>query len=372
MQRFIVKPRANWQKTVETQGFIFHSVEGEYWDESACYAFEESEIDQIESATNDLHGMCLEAVEHVISSNKLSDFAIPAAFHPAIIKSWENKETSIYGRFDLAVTESGEIKMLEYNADTPTSLLEASVIQWYWLQDFNKDLDQFNSIHEKLLASFQQMRTKGMESLHFSCVAESDEDYMTTAYLLDCATQSGLRTQLLDMGEIGWDKHRFLDTSDQPIPNMFKLYPWEFMFEEEFGQHILQANTRWIEPMWKSILSNKMILKVLWDLFPKHPNLLRCTDHEGDMKSYVKKPLLSREGANITIVERGDVAAATKGEYGIEGFIYQEYIPLPEFGGRRPVVGSWVIQGESAGIGIRETKTLVHDNFSSFVPHYFS
>lgn len=59
------------------------------------------------------------------------------------------------------------------------------------------------------------------------------------------------------------------------------------------------------------------------------------------------------------------------GGYGEEGFIYQQLALLRDFGGKYPVLGSWVIDGESAGIGIRETDTLITDNYSRFVPHFF-
>jgi glutathionylspermidine synthase len=36
----------------------------------------------------------------------------------------------LYGRFDLAYRGDGPPKLLEYNADTPTALFEAAVVQW--------------------------------------------------------------------------------------------------------------------------------------------------------------------------------------------------------------------------------------------------
>jgi glutathionylspermidine synthase len=174
------------------------------------------------------------------------------------------------------------------------------------------------------------------------------------------------------MEEIGWAENCFWDMDNQPIERAFKLYPWEFMFQEDFGPKTIEASTAWIEPIWKAVLSNKMILKVLWELFPDHPNLLRCQSSPTGMASYVKKPILSREGANIAIVENNETTAATAGEYGEEGYIFQEYVALPNFSGNRPVIGSWVVGDQAAGMGIRETKGLIHDNLARFVPHYFA
>jgi len=118
-------------------------------------------------------------------------------------------------------------------------------------------------------------------------------------------------------------------------------------------------------------LSNKGILPILWELFPDHPNLLEC--HFGDPKNlrdYVKKPFLSREGANLTI-RRGGVVEETEGPYGDEGFVYQKTARIPNFDGAFPVIGSWLIDGIAAGIGIRESDTPVTNNLSCFVPHLF-
>src|SRR5262245_4394853 len=152
MQRYTITPRDNWQATVESQGFHFHTTdEGPYWDESACYSFASDEIDAIEKATYALNDMCLKAVEHVVNSDMWETFRIPPFYRDWLKKSWDTEERTIYGRFDLAYTPGSEPKLLEYNADTPTALLEAAVIQWYWLQDTKLGKDQFNGIHEKLI-----------------------------------------------------------------------------------------------------------------------------------------------------------------------------------------------------------------------------
>lgn len=62
---------------------------------------------------------------------------------------------------------------------------------------------------------------------------------------------------------------------------------------------------------------------------------------------------------------------STEGTYGKEGFVYQQYCPLPSFDGNYPVIGSWIVDGKPAGIGIREDDTPVTKNTSRFVPHYF-
>lgn len=373
MQRVPTHPRNNWQSAVEQLGFGFHTAAGPYWDESAYYAFTANEVNLIEKATAELWDLCLGAVQHVIDNNLYARFAIPPEFIPYIEKTWEEDHPSIYGRFDLCYKD-GQVKLLEFNADTPTSLFEAGIIQWFWLRDFDPDLDQFNSIHEKLIAYWSYLQTfLHPGKLHFACVRESLEDLTNTEYLRDCAIQSGLETELLFIDDIGWDKTRkvFVDRHDQPIQNIFKLYPWEWMMGEEFGPDIQSDRnvSYWIEPAWKMILSNKAILPILWELYPDSPWLLPAYLEPDRLTDYVRKPILSREGANIEIRRGSTVLRQTDGEYGAEGYIYQQLFTLPDFDGRRPVLGSWIIGQEPAGMGIRESDNLVTDNLSRFIPH---
>lgn len=376
MQRIITEPRNDWSKKVEEVGFVFHTTDQSqsYWDESCYYKFNAKQIDDIEEATNNLHKLCLEAVDYVIKNNLFSILKIPQIAIPLIKKSWERKEKSLYGRFDLAYDGINHPKLLEYNADTPTSLLEAAVVQWFWLQDKFKSADQFNSIHERLIARWQELAKNINKPIHFSHV-ENVEDLITVNYLRDIAMQASIPTEILLMNEIGWDglKRHFVDLKDDRIDGIFKLYPWEWMLEEEYGQFVPESfdGMNWIEPIWKMILANKGILSILWELNPGHPNLLKAYFGEPrNMKNYVKKPLLSREGANIFIIKDG-YKIENGGDYGKEGFIYQELIEIKNFDGNYPVIGSWVIGDESAGMGIREAKSLITDDTSRFIPHIF-
>lgn len=374
MQRHQISVRENWRVKVEQLGFSYHTLDGvTYWDESAYYEFTRSEADKIEQSTNELYQLCLQAVDYVIQ-NKLCDrFFIPEEFIPKIEASWKNDEPSVYGRFDLVWdgSEDTSPKMLEFNADTPTSLFEGAAVQWFWLNDFNNQLDQFNSIHEKLISRWKEIKSViDGKPLYFSCLHQFPEDLVNVNYLLDTAAQTGIKTRFISVHDIGRKKDSFVDLDENPIEYIFKLYPWEWMVNEEFGALLSHSSTQWIEPMWKMILSNKAILPVLWELFPNHPSLLECYfDDPGPMKDYAQKPLLSREGANITLVENEKIISETSGEYGEEGLVYQRLHKLPDVNGFRPVIGSWIIGDQAAGIGIRETNSLVTDNFSRFVPH---
>jgi glutathionylspermidine synthase len=373
MKRIEIQPRNNWQKEVEKLGFGFHTTNVPYWNESAYYTFSLDEVLFIEKATTDLWDLCLGAVQHVMDNNLYNRFSIPENFISLIEKSWTEDHPAIYGRFDFCY-KNGQLKLLEFNADTPTSLYEAGIIQWFWLQDFDKNKDQFNSVHEKLIAYWKHLKNYLHQGkLHFTCLKETLEDLTNIEYLRDCATQAGLDTKLIFIDDIGWDNDAkiFVDIEEEPIKNIFKLYPWEWMTKEAFGVNILADNNRalWIEPAWKMILSNKAILPILWELYPDCPYLLPAYFEQNGLQNFVKKPILSREGANIEIVEAGISSLKTEGEYGKEGYIYQELFSLPKFDNNYPVIGSWVIGQEPAGMGIRESSGLITDNKSCFVPH---
>jgi glutathionylspermidine synthase len=348
MLRIATPHRADWARIVESQGLLFHSIDGlPYWDEGSYYLFEAAEIDAIEAATYRLNEMCLAAVERVIETGRLAEFEIPEQYHAWVCRSWEHDEHTIYGRFDLCHDGTGPPKLLEYNADTPTALLEAAVVQWFWFQDLlasagigpdgreRSPYDQFNSIHDRLIEAWERVKNELDRRVWFTAPADAVEDVMTVTYLRDTAMQAGCKTDFLGIQDIGWHAGRraFTDLHERTLSSVFKLYPWEWMLREPFGRHLGTASTRWLEPPWKMILSNKAILPVLWELFPESPYLLPAGfDPPGD--DYVVKPIYSREGSNIAIVEGGQVIAETGGDYTEGPHVYQQFHPLPSCEGR--------------------------------------
>jgi len=390
MQRVSITPRADWQKTVESQGLEYHTPLDEedqpqpWWDESAYYQFTNAEVDLLESATYALDKMCLDAVEHVISENLFPRLHIPEQFIPLIRQSWESDEITIYGRFDLAYP-GGDAppKLLEYNADTPTSLLEAAVVQWFWLKDVQKSwanqaaaerFDQFNSIHDRLIEVWKRLRQeRSSPRVLFTGMMQDAEDATTLLYLRDTAMQAGLQTEQIDIDQLGWnlERRQFVDISETAVDHLFKLYPWEWMLQESFGPHLLESNTRWLEPPWKMILSNKGILPILWELNPNSPYVLESRFEPMSGMAHVRKPLLGREGANIAIISQDSrIAFQTPGAYP-GPFVYQALAPTAQSGEQRAIIGSWMINGYAAGIGIREQNSPIVGRQSRFVPHVF-
>jgi glutathionylspermidine synthase len=390
MQRISITPRPDWQKTVASQGLAFHTpLDAEnlprpWWNESACYRMTNAEVDLLESATYALDKMCLAAVEHVIKNNLFERLHIPEQFVPLIRRSWEEDEITIYGRFDLSFPGGASPpKLLEYNADTPTALLEAAVVQWFWLQDMKKSgaslanpdqLDQFNSIHDRLIEVWKRLATERRSPrVLFSCMMSDEEDATTLLYLRDTAMQGGLDTDQIAIEQLGWNRNRqqFVDGAQKAVDHLFKLYPWEWMLQEKFGQHLLESTTRWLEPPWKMILSNKAILPILWELNPHSPYLLPAQFEPMSDTAHVRKPFFGREGANVAIISQDNrIVFQTDGLY--RGpFVYQSLAPAARFGEHHAVIGSWMINGYAAGIGVREDNVPVVGQRSRFVPHLF-
>ena len=383
MERRAVRPRDNWQQVAAEHGFTFHTPDGErYWDESHAYRFTLREIEEnLEDPAEELEQMCFEVVERAVADEDvLRRLAVPEMFRGYVADSWRNGERNLYGRMDFRYDGNGPAKLYEYNADTPTALYESAIFQWVWLEQAMEQglvpegADQFNSLHERLIDAIGRFGIDG--PLHLACARDTDEDLGTVEYLEDCARQAGLATRRMFIEDIGLsDDGRFTDTDDDPVRWLFKLYPWEWLMEEEFGSRIPGSDTQFIEPGWKAVLSNKGLLALLWEMFEGHPNLLP-TFFEDDPKAaslggrYVRKPLLSREGANIAFVENGRTVLDFDGPYGAEGFVRQAVAPLPSFEGRRPMCGVWLVASEPAGMGIREDEGDITTDDACFVPHF--
>ena len=211
MHREKVSPRSGWQQRLEKLGFDFYTLDGKaYWTEQACYVFTSSQIDEVEAATDELHGLCLKAVEHVVANGLWERMRIPAGGGESMGGGWRRSDRTIAAGFDLAYDGRNPPKLLEYNADTPTALYEAAVVQWYWLKDVKPEADQFNSIHEKLIDAWRGIlrRLPPEAMVHFARFEDQPEDFATSEYLRDTALQAGLAGKPLAVSQIGWNGKR--------------------------------------------------------------------------------------------------------------------------------------------------------------------
>lgn len=394
MKRKIFRARPNFVEEHRGFGFDFGectSPDGlPYWTEEAGYEFTLSQIDAIEDASNELHQLCMEFVGDVVSTGDYpEEYYLSNDSKEAINTSWNRKDPHLYGRFDLGY-DNGKLRLLEYNADTPTGLLEASVAQWHWVENvpgiLDQDRDQFNSIHDALIERWGVIGTKlpmMNKLIHFCATTVAGrEDWGTLQYLIDTAVQAGINAHEMPMEDMVYDQPWFLDSDNTRIAYSFKLYPWEWMMQEEFSVNINTSPTRWIEPAWKMLLSNKALLVQLWKKYGNECEYLLPTFiNDNNMPNngipatgkWVVKPLFGREGANIAIFEDGNMVYASDTyvqEYNKGHNVIQEFMELPSFDGAYPIIGSWIVGDKSVGIGVREGGLITANN-SHFVPHYF-
>ncbi|MCQ0971386.1 glutathionylspermidine synthase family protein [Paracoccus sp. TK19116] len=401
MERRDLPERPGWRDEAERLGFTFADMHGQpYWDETSAYVFTLAEIEErIEDPATELHALVREAVDRIVADESLMDrMGIPAGFRDLVAQSWRAGEPELYGRMDLAYDGEGPAKLLEYNADTPTSLYESASFQWLWLEQqiaagvLPEGADQFNGIHEALVERFTQIAAPGTD-IHFAAMADAPEDYATVEAMAWAAREAGMGAHYTDLQAVGLsDQGQFADADDRVIGTLFKLYPWEDLFADEFAAHVGPSGVRMIEPAWKALVSNKAILPVLWQIAPGHPNLLPAFFHDdvadalagrGAGKApgfdavadqmaagHVIKPIFSREGAGVRIVEGGDTTEASADrDYDRHPLIVQGYAPLPVLGGFRPVIGAWIVGETCVGMGIREDASRITQDLSRFKPH---
>jgi glutathionylspermidine synthase len=380
MRRVAITERGDWRAQAGACGFDFHTIGGApYWDETAYYAFTLRQIeDDLEDPSAELHAMALELVDEVLRDEaKLKQLAIAQPYWQWIADSWQQRQPHLYGRLDLAYDGNGPAKLYELNYDTPTSLFEAAFFQWQWLEDqraaqrLPAHADQFNSLHEALVARFGQIAPELKHPLKFAAVRGSNEDQGTVAYLRDCAAQAGLHGELIALEDLGLSEDgRFTDLDDLVIGTLFKLYPLEDLFGEAFGQALPASGLQLLEPPWKAVLSNKGILPLLWQRHRGHPNLLPAHFDDGSalQPGWVRKPLHSREGANVALHLADGSWQESQGPY-TGPCIIQAAHPLTAFDGHYPLIGSWVVGESACGIGIREDDSRITGDSARFVPH---
>lgn len=380
------RPRADMREKCLAVGFDYYDLPSSdgshYWADNVAYELSLAEIEQIEDATNELHQMCLSIVADEVKLGDYQHYGFTDLQKALIEQSWTRRDFHLYGRFDFGF-DGESLKLFEYNADTPTSLLESSIVQWQWLEQIEglAHRDQFNSIHEALIARFQQLKQQtGQQDLHFAGMVEAGrEDWGNIDYLAETAYLAGWNVHELCVEDIGFDSQakQFVDLNGQTIQHLFKLYPLEWLTQTEFADYIPTASTQFIEPPWKLLLSNKLLLVKLWQAFPHHPLLLPAflSPHSLDRNTmWVKKPYLGREGANISYLHQQLEFIAKGSEhsefYHTSGYIYQQKYPMPCFDKMYPMIGCWVVGDEACGMGIREDFTAVTGNDSHFVPHF--
>ena len=338
----LVRPREEREKWCENLGFTYHTDHDDrpYWFDDALVLFSRNQIDCLEQTVNELHRLCLDLVDKVISDTEtLVRIGVPMFAIPLVRQSWKQRETekSLYGRFDLMFNGESNPILLEYNADTPTTLVESAVIQREWLKhvfeteekfkelprnavepskknrSINSLVPQCNVLEERLISRWKELGLSTRDAIYFTCMRDTEEDYQTIKFLEICAQKAGFLTRVIFVDEIGYHEESgfFVDSRGYIIRVLWKLYPWEFLFYDSFGPLMVEAalngRIRVMEPPWKAVLSTKGILPLLYELNPSHPNLCPAAwepNHPSLSKCtrVISKPIHGREGENMSIL----------------------------------------------------------------------
>lgn len=378
---------------LESLGFVWHTDH----DESSYISDElvvitEAEAEAYYEAGNALYDMFIEAAQYVIDNNLFHEIGIPFNLVDIIKESWENDvHWHLYGRFDLAGGIDGKpIKLLEFNADTPTALFETAIVQWAMLKQNGMDEEsQFNGVYEALVENFQRLVTleESVEAFEenyegwrflFTSIRGNSEEENTVRLLQHIATEAGYITEFAYIDEVEFSEEEGIFFGGENYELWFKLIPWEDIALEESDLAMLLTdiikNQKAIifNPAYTLLFQSKGILKVLWDLYPNHPLLLESSFEPLEGQKQVSKPVFGREGGSVTIIdEQGKELENIPSEYENHKMLYQAYTELPTDAQELSYQAGVFYAYEACGLGFRKGGRIL-DNMAKFVGHIVS
>lgn len=375
---------------LEELGFSWHTdSDSSRYISDTLVQITQNEAESYYEAVNEIYDMYAEAAEYVIENNLFFELGIPFNLIDAIKKSWENDvHWHIYGRFDLAGGLDGKpIKLIEFNADTPTALFETALLQWALLKENGMDEDrQFNNVYDSIKENFKRLITLFDDTKHFderydgwkilfSSIHANDEEEATTRLLQQIATDAGFNTGFEYLQNVKFDEDGIFDADDNRYEYWFKLYPWEDIATDEpelatMLTSIMQnQNAIILNPAYTLLFQSKGMLKILYDLFPDSPYLLKTSFEPLRGVKHVQKSVFGREGANVTVFDaEGNILSAQEGPYGNHKKIYQEYVELnSDENGLKYQAGVFFAY-EACGVGFRKGGEIMN-NMSKFVGH---
>ena len=376
---------------LESIGFSWHTdSDNSSYVSDEIVVINEEEANAYYEACNELYDMFAEAGQHVIDNDLFHEINIPFNLIEMIKESWENDvHWHLYSRFDLAGGIDGKpIKLIEFNADTPTSLFETAIIQWAMLKANGLDeASQFNNLYEALKDNFKRIITLDTEvekfeeyyanlgwKILFSSISNSSEDINTTKLLEHIASEAGFNTDFEFIENVQFnDDGIFKD--EESFEFWFKLIPWENIAIEEselaliLTEIIKEKKAIIFNPAYSLMFQSKGFMKVLWDLYPNHPLLLETSFEPLDNKKQVEKRCFGREGANTKIINSdGSIDVETSGDYEGHKAIYQEYVELPTDDQGKTYQAGVFFAYEACGLGFRRGEKILN-NMSKFVGH---
>jgi glutathionylspermidine synthase len=354
-------------------GVHSHDSSDPYWQDDVAYELSPSQVGSLMEATSEVNKIAFKAANHVIDNDLFDRFGIPEEWQDYVAKTWKRQDPFILGRHDFAFDGTGVPKLMEFNFGNIGDLVESSILQSNWAAE-NGGKKQFNKIEHNLVKVWQRINKDfGIPTpLYFACDYSDPDEMETYEFLMATCHTANIPFEAVDLSNLEFDGKGYIDlTSRKKIQSMYKSFSWEDHWDADIAQPLQNDIMAIMDPAWTAILSNKALLPIMWELEEGHPNLLPTFNEASKFNggSYVQKPLWGYGGQSITIVDPKD-GTSTAGEYGEEGYIYQEYQRISEFDGNTPVCGVWSIYGVPSGLSIREEKSRITTDKCKFAPHF--
>lgn len=348
---------------------------------------EEGEADEYFIAANELYEMFINAGQYVIDNNKFEELGIPENLIDLVKYSWENDKTwHLYGRFDLSGGTDGKpIKLIEFNADTATCIPETAVVQYAHLKANElEEQFQFNGVFEAFVKQFKCIKAENggfSPTLLISTLCDAPEDEANVSVIGEAAREAGFEVDFEYIDAVEFSETDGIFKQNPQNGNFirydfwFKLVPWEYIGWEEpelaaiLTKIVMNQKAVVMNPAYSLLFQSKAMLKVLWELNPYHPLLLKTDNKPLPESVSVEKVLFGREGANVRVIEKsGEIAEAAGGEYEGQRVIFQEFTPFLRDEEDHYYQAGVFFAGEACGLGFRRGGKII-DNRAQFCGH---
>jgi len=375
------------EKRIQQEGYSwFLEGENDEYVSSDAILVSIDELDAYRVASEACYAMYRTALDHVLKYNLWSKLGLPDGIVPLIKHDLSRDLPHICGRLDLSGgIEDIDVKLIEFNADTCTSLPESAYFQT-WIQEpvRSEYKGQFNNILLQLKITFQELRTKNPDKLPtlLLCSLGYIEDQLNLRVIHDAAVSAGFEVDYANLEDVVFGDDGVFLKSDEGFVQyffMYKLIPWEFIIFEE--PELLTIITKLsidhglivLNPSYSIAMQAKHMLSILHELFPDHPNILPAFDNEFSLSgtAYVTKSNFGRLGENIKILdENRKVLAETDGAYGKFSKVHQAYAFMYQDDDEDIYqAGMYMCNGKASCLSFRRRDALIIDDDAEFVSH---
>jgi glutathionylspermidine synthase len=385
MQRITIEPRQGWSAEASSRYSWHTPTATPGWHEDVYYKLTPDEAEELRTTAERCHRLVDTTVERAIRERLWPIIGIEQAIGDKIKAAWDDELPGLLSRIDF-IYEAGFYKMIDYNAESTTGLMEASILQKLWRDAQFPNVRQFNDIHPALVQRLNDTRIGRTDNrFHVtadSAVADATE---TVRYVGACAQEAGYRVAYYPLGDTGVQDEWFYDMTvnpAQPLVMVYKCYPWEGFVTDRIGgdgpnaghlylDHVNhKRGSWWLEPIWRMAYQCNGLLPLVWETFVDDFNLLNTSRAQGDVgPRFVRKPVWARDSMNIQVQLDGKIVSETVGERDAESYIYQTYGESTPIDGHYTVFSVWLVRNTAVGLGIREgTDPIVRSN-GRFAPH---